>query len=81
MITPSAAGQQVAEAVKTHIAISGMTRKAIYTRANMSRDTFDRRLATGESFTIGELIRIAEVLRISPAELTKPITREEALAS
>lgn len=81
MITPTQAGQQVSEAVKTHIAISGMTRKTIYTRANMSRDTFDRRLASGESFTIAELVRLAEVLRISPSQLTKPITREEALAS
>ena len=81
MITPAQAGQQVSEAVKTHIAISGMTRKAIYTRANMSRDTFDRRLAAGESFTIAELVRIADVLRISPAQLTMPVMREEALAS
>lgn len=72
MITTAAVGQQVAETVKTNIAASGMTRKAIYTKANMSRDTLDRRLDHGESFTIGELIRIAEALRIPAARLMEP---------
>ncbi|MGP5395972.1 hypothetical protein [Arthrobacter rhombi] len=82
MITKNAVGEQVAETVKANMAASGMTRKAIYTKANMSRDTLDRRLDHGESFTIGELVRIAGALRISASSLMEPITRSaETLAA
>ena len=76
MITTEAVGHQVATNIMLNITASGMTRKAIYTRSNMSRDTFDRRLNHGESFTIGELVRLSEALRIPLSSLVAPLTAE-----
>lgn len=78
MITSTAVGQQVAETITAQIAASGMTRKAVYTRANMSRDTFDRRLANGEFFTLNELLRISEALRIPAGVLLEPVAHHTA---
>ena len=76
MITPRNVGQQVSQVIAAHIAATGVTRKHVYTTANMSRDKFDARMRNGEAFTIDQLIRIADALRIEPALLFKPLTEQ-----
>lgn len=79
MITPTQAGHLVAEVIAANIAATGVTRKHVYTTANMSRDSFDARMRNGEAFTINQLIRIAGALRIPPARLLEPLTNEEVV--
>lgn len=78
MITPTQAGHRVSQAIAANIAATGVTRKHVYTTANMSRDSFDARMRNGEAFTLNQIIRIAGALRIPPAHLLQPVVSEEA---
>lgn len=80
MITPTEAGTKVSEAISAHIAATGVTRKHVYTTANMSRDSFDAKMRNGEAFTLNQLMRIAGALRIPPALLFKPVVDDSGAA-
>lgn len=65
MSTHHISGKQVSENIAGAMKAQGVSRKAVYDAANITRHTFDRRMASGEGWTLDELEKIANFLRIS----------------
>lgn len=66
---PPTTEAQLANNIESHLAAKRISRKSIHDLAGISRPTFDRSMAGGRSFTIIEVIRIADALGVEPYEL------------
>lgn len=69
MINSRAAEKAIITNIENYIAARGTTRKHVFNRARISRQTFDRAMSGGRSFTIEEIVNIAEALGVTPDEL------------
>ena len=54
--------------LKGKMAENGLTQETMASAIDMDRSTLNRRLKTGEDFTIGEANRIVSVLHLSSSE-------------
>lgn len=55
-------GRHVSEQIAQAMSDKKISRKALYDAANITRETFDRRMASGQGWTIDELTAIADRL-------------------
>lgn len=69
MINSRAAEQTIITNIENFIAARGTTRKHVFDRARISRQTFDRAMSGGRSFTVEEIVSIAEALTVTPNQL------------
>lgn len=68
---------ELARKIEDRIAAKGVSRKSIYTKAGMSRDSFERSMSGTRSFTMIEIMNIAASLGVMvrdilPTVFTKP---------
>lgn len=60
---------QIVEKIENLIAARGTTRKHVFDSARISRTTFERAMTGARSFTVIELMDIAEALNVTPDQL------------
>lgn len=60
-------------AIATRMVRDGLSQAEIGRRIGMTKQTFGRRLKRPEEFTLGELRRLASVLRMTDAEVARCI--------
>lgn len=65
MSTHHISGKQVSANISEAMKAKGVSRKAVYDAANITRHTFDRRMSSGEGWTLDELEKVANFLGIS----------------
>jgi transcriptional regulator with XRE-family HTH domain len=65
----SAVEAQITANIQNLIAAKGTTRKHVFDKARMSRTTFDRAMAGARSFTVSEIMSIADALDVTPDKL------------
>ena len=51
--------------LRGRIAEKGMTQQILAEKTSMDRSTLNRKLKTGDTFTIGEAVRLARALNLS----------------
>lgn len=69
MTTANEAESQLARNIENHLAAKGVTRKALFDQAGISRNTFERHMANPGKFTVFQLMRIASVLNVNLSEI------------
>ena len=70
MSNPAPMAKQVAAAVQQAITDSGRTKLSVSEETGIPYATLNRKLAAKTDFTFRELLALAEVLKVSPAQFT-----------
>lgn len=84
MITPTPTAThlaefEIAQNIEGFLAAKRISRTDIHAAAGISRPTFNAKMAGGSSFTVKEILRIANALNVHPAEiLPASITSRDA---
>lgn len=68
---------ELARKIEDRMAAKGVSRKSIYTKAGMSRDSFERSMVGTRSFTVIEIMNVSAALGVMvrdilPDTFTKP---------
>lgn len=69
MTTNQTVESKLADNIENHLAAKRVTRKTLFDQAGISRNTFERSMAGGRSFTVLELMRISAALGVHVSDI------------